>query len=584
MRNPYYLQAFAHYFHNMGMNLTCIKGTLDWPADEKSFKKPLNENWDVLYTRAQTVEEINQLPWTDCSGIGLVLGYNNYRALDFDNLVYPYSCFNEQLSFSEYGEPFCPFFVLKDKILKILKLPLDYKWIVKSGSRKGFHIIFRTESIDDFSSNSWSFSPQYGEDLYLIKNNDFYNVPEGGCERPFCDHYELRWDNHLILPPSMSKDGNYYSFYGDLPTTEPDWVKIDDINNLIDYFSSRIRIGEYKYGNLDSIPYAYYERGRAQLKSFGTSRYKVKDDLHWLEHCNSSRAFNTLAIMYLFGNGVIANIDKSVSYLKKAKDHVAFFNLASLVASGVLRESYSDFEHYLSLCRDPDFEHRLSRGGNPFRDYLEDLNKIAVRSLTEQIDHVDSYYLFFDTETTGLPRDFNAPSNNTSNWPRLVQLSWILTDVKGKIIREENHIVYPDGFTIPRSSSDVNGITMEIAQTNGEKIKDILERFINDLHYCKQLVGHNIDFDKKVVGAEMIRLGDPDVMNNYPSVDTMMESIDFCHIEDLYGRRNKFPKLSELYTILFNETFADAHDALNDVKATMRCFWRLKELGVIVSD
>ena len=33
--------------------------------------------------------------------------------------------------------------------------------------------------------------------------------------------------------------------------------------------------------------------------------------------------------------------------------------------------------------------------------------------------------LFFDTETTGLPSDYNAPINNSHNWPRLVQISWI---------------------------------------------------------------------------------------------------------------------------------------------------------------
>ena len=32
-------------------------------------------------------------------------------------------------------------------------------------------------------------------------------------------------------------------------------------------------------------------------------------------------------------------------------------------------------------------------------------------------------YLFFDTETTGLPRNYKAPSSDTRNWPRLVQLA-----------------------------------------------------------------------------------------------------------------------------------------------------------------
>jgi len=41
-------------------------------------------------------------------------------------------------------------------------------------------------------------------------------------------------------------------------------------------------------------------------------------------------------------------------------------------------------------------------------------------------------YLFFDTETTGLPRNWNAPVHNTQNWPRMVQIAWIIYDDGGK--------------------------------------------------------------------------------------------------------------------------------------------------------
>ena len=34
-------------------------------------------------------------------------------------------------------------------------------------------------------------------------------------------------------------------------------------------------------------------------------------------------------------------------------------------------------------------------------------------------------YLFFDTETTGLPRNWSAPVSDLNNWPRLVQIAWI---------------------------------------------------------------------------------------------------------------------------------------------------------------
>ena len=45
-------------------------------------------------------------------------------------------------------------------------------------------------------------------------------------------------------------------------------------------------------------------------------------------------------------------------------------------------------------------------------------------------------YLIFDTETTGLPKKWNAPITDTDNWPRCVQLAWQLHDSNGKIIVE----------------------------------------------------------------------------------------------------------------------------------------------------
>ena len=50
-------------------------------------------------------------------------------------------------------------------------------------------------------------------------------------------------------------------------------------------------------------------------------------------------------------------------------------------------------------------------------------------------------FLFFDTETTGLPQRWNAPVTEVDNWPRLVQLAWIMCDDKGNIIEERSDII-----------------------------------------------------------------------------------------------------------------------------------------------
>ena len=64
-------------------------------------------------------------------------------------------------------------------------------------------------------------------------------------------------------------------------------------------------------------------------------------------------------------------------------------------------------------------------------------------------------YLFFDTETTGLPKRWNAPVTDLENWPRLVQLAWIMYDDRGNMLESRDVIVKPEGFTIPPEASRV---------------------------------------------------------------------------------------------------------------------------------
>ena len=58
-------------------------------------------------------------------------------------------------------------------------------------------------------------------------------------------------------------------------------------------------------------------------------------------------------------------------------------------------------------------------------------------------------FLIFDTETTGLPKNYKAPLTDFANWPRLVQLAWQCHDHAGKFLFAKNHVVKPVGFTIP---------------------------------------------------------------------------------------------------------------------------------------
>ncbi|MCR9084907.1 MAG: exonuclease domain-containing protein, partial [Cyclobacteriaceae bacterium] len=188
-------------------------------------------------------------------------------------------------------------------------------------------------------------------------------------------------------------------------------------------------------------------------------------------------------------------------------------------------------------------------------------------------------YIIFDTETTGLPRDYNAPMSDLDNWPRLVQLAWQLHDAKGKLISNHNYIVKPEGFTIPYNAEKVHGISTKRALAEGHDLKEVLAIFEKDAAEAKHLVGHNIEFDINVVGSEFIRaeLGMPLTAN---PLDTKDISTEFCAIPGGKGGKFKWPTLTELHQKLFGKGFGDAHDAAYDVDATARCFFGLITHGV----
>ena len=191
-------------------------------------------------------------------------------------------------------------------------------------------------------------------------------------------------------------------------------------------------------------------------------------------------------------------------------------------------------------------------------------------------------FIIFDTETTGLPKNYNAPISDGDNWPRMVQLAWQLHSIDGKLISAKNYIVKPEGYTIPYNAEKVHGISTERALRDGYDLKYVLEEFNNDLEKSKYNVGHNIEFDVNVVGAEFFRKGilQPTIVNK-EIIDTKDEGTDFCAIPGGRGGKFKWPTLTELHTKLFGEGFGDAHDAAYDVDATARCFFGLIKEGVI---
>lgn len=188
-------------------------------------------------------------------------------------------------------------------------------------------------------------------------------------------------------------------------------------------------------------------------------------------------------------------------------------------------------------------------------------------------------YLFFDTETSGLPRNWKAPVTDTRNWPRLVQIGWITCKRDGTVTDEKEYIIKPEGFIIPKAATKTHGITTERALAEGADLMPILDEFTEAVNSSLVLVAHNISFDEKILGAEFVRAKKPDPMVSKVHCCTMKRSTNHCKIPGPYGY--KWPSMEELHIKLFGESFENAHGALPDCSACKRCFFRLKELGVL---
>ena len=185
-------------------------------------------------------------------------------------------------------------------------------------------------------------------------------------------------------------------------------------------------------------------------------------------------------------------------------------------------------------------------------------------------------YLIFDTETTGLPKNWRAPISDTENWPRCVQLAWQVHDELGNLIESKNYIVKPDNFDIPYESEKIHGISTLLAEKEGVELDNILNEFNISVSKSKFIIGHNVNFDLNVIGCEFYRRN---ILSNIEStdvLDTCTElTAELCKLPGGRGGKFKLPTLTEFHEFLFQSSFQEAHNASADVEATTRCFLEL---------
>jgi DNA polymerase III epsilon subunit-like protein len=185
-------------------------------------------------------------------------------------------------------------------------------------------------------------------------------------------------------------------------------------------------------------------------------------------------------------------------------------------------------------------------------------NNIKQKEILDPIvfnkNNTNDYYMILDTETGELNED-------------IIQLSYLLVDKNNNIIKQVDKYVknrLPSVKTI-----EIHNINTYYLRENGIEFYDIIKEFIDDLSKVSYIVGHNVNYDLRVIQNDIRKYELIILKNNKYNYDIFEE----IQIIDTYHKTNK--SLEKLYIELFDKPFDNAHNSLNDVIATYECYKKL---------
>lgn len=196
--------------------------------------------------------------------------------------------------------------------------------------------------------------------------------------------------------------------------------------------------------------------------------------------------------------------------------------------------------------------------------------------------------LILDTETNGL-FDFKQPAD-ADGQPRMCSLAAGLVDADGSEISGFYHLIKPDWELEEKHAValDVNGLTYERLMDEGIPVVEALERYDALVDDCEVISAYGVTFDQKVVRAEQRRAGRDDRYGFRPTFCVQRAVTKPCDLPPTAAMsragRNyaKTPKLAEAVEALLGETHEGAHDAMVDLKATIRLYAWCAERGLVV--
>lgn len=222
--------------------------------------------------------------------------------------------------------------------------------------------------------------------------------------------------------------------------------------------------------------------------------------------------------------------------------------------------------------------------------------------------------LVFDTETSGLP-DYKKSSSHPSQ-PSVMQLAAALyATPTGCDDWRREAVLYTliqigDDATVNEKAQAVHGISRDKANSLGVAPQNALYMFADLCDIADRIVAHNAVFDTKLMKIGWNKAG---MEGEFPidkdkTFCTMMKSINIVQAPKTNGHKGfKWPTLEEAMKHFFGHgvgeelvtldpasvgyhgdepvtvavKVGDAHDALPDVDAAAKVYFKLLELGLV---
>lgn len=199
--------------------------------------------------------------------------------------------------------------------------------------------------------------------------------------------------------------------------------------------------------------------------------------------------------------------------------------------------------------------------------------------------------LAYDTETTGLVSK-SEPLNSPSQ-PHIVSLSALQVRVEDVYIQQSmSRLVAPDYWDwddsneSPDRAFQVHKLKVNHCLKFGSSEQNILDSFLDLwLDGEAELVAHNLDFDRHVIGCAIARYhGMGELLTDWmaaPGTCTMLSSKNIVLARtkpNAKGQtRAKNPNLAEAYEFFTGEPLEDHHSANKDAVAALQIYLGIQE-------